>query len=330
MPTQAKNILFTGGTGGLAKEALKLLLTQNLGKITVAGRSKNKLEQVKQELVAELGTDIESKLNFIAGFDMTNPIKIQTSINLLPSQPFDIICLGAGGAVFGNQRQTFYWQGQEYEKTLFQNVIGGHITLAHLLKRQLISNNARVVVIGGEGARGIKGMIAKPSFDSGQSLREYVFAKSPEKYNPMNALGTSKLVAALWSQHLSHICQPHFESIWFTPGFIYGTGGTSGLPKWQDWFAQKVVFKIMSKFGMAQSPNLAARKLVACLDGSIGKNGDLLGAPEGKTIGPITDQKPMNKAFTDKALQAELWSILTALYPIDFDYLTDKEEVKYA
>lgn len=330
MPTHTQNILFTGGTGGLAKETLKLLLAQNLGKITVAGRNIDKLEQVKQELVEELGTGIEAKLNFIAGFDMTNPIKIETAINLLPTQAFDIVCLGAGGAVFDNQRQTISWQGKEYEKTLFQNVIGGHVTLAHLLKRQLITNGARVVVIGGEGARGIKGMITKPSFASIQALQDYVFARSSEKYNPMNALGASKLLAALWSQHLSHICQPHFESIWFTPGFIYGTGGTSGLPKWQDWFAQKVAFKIMAKFGMAQSPSLAASKLVACLNGSIGRNGDLLGAPEGKTIGPLTDQKPMNKAFTDKALQAEFWSILTTLYPIDFDYLTDIEEVKYA
>ncbi|MGB0942661.1 MAG: SDR family NAD(P)-dependent oxidoreductase [Marinomonas sp.] len=330
MPIPAKNILFTGGTGGLAKEALTLLLTQDLGKITVAGRNKDKLAQVKQELVAELGAERVSKLNFAAGFDMSNPIKIEAAINHLPSQPFDIVCLGAGGAVFGNQRQTFSWQGKEYEKTLFQNVIGGHVTLAHLLKRQLIANGARVVVIGGEGARGIKGMIAKPGFASVQALQDYVFARSSEKYNPMNALGASKLLAALWSQHLSHICQPHFESIWFTPGFIYGTGGTSGLPKWQEWFAQKIVFKIMAKFGMAQSPSLAASKLVACLNGSIGKNGDLLGAPEGKTIGPLTDQKPMNKAFTDKALQAEFWSILTTLYPIDSDYLADIKEVKYA
>lgn len=311
-----KHILFTGATGGLAKETIKCLLEQDVASITLAGRSEKKLAAVKSGIVNDLGHHVEKKLKLAAGFDMNSPEKLFVAVNRLPKQAFDIVCLGAGAASFGNQRQTISYAGRRYEKTIFQNVIGGHITLSYLITLQLIGANARVITIGGEGARGIKGMIAKPEFNDPNTLSRYVFAETDMKYNAMNALGSSKLIAALWSQVLGDYAGEAFSSIWFSPGFIYGTGGTNGLPKWQDWFAQNVVFKLMAKMGMAQSPKEAGEKLAQCLLGHVGHNGDILGAPEGKTIGALTDQKPMNSAFTNKALQARVWTIFNDIQPL--------------
>ena len=79
-------------------------------------------------------------------------------------------------------------------------------------------------------------------------------------------------------------------------------------------FMEKVMFGISGLLGFSQSPQKGARKYVDCLIGKIGENGDVLGAPEGKVLGPITDQKPMNPSLTDQTLQEEFWNMLQLMY----------------
>ncbi len=58
-----------------------------------------------------------------------------------------------------------------------------------------------------EGARGIKGLIDCPRFDSPAALRRYVMTELREgaPYNPMNAIGVSKLMSALWTRKLAQL-----------------------------------------------------------------------------------------------------------------------------
>ncbi|MCP4100786.1 MAG: hypothetical protein GY750_05080, partial [Lentisphaerae bacterium] len=39
------------------------------------------------------------------------------------------------------------------------------------------------------------------------------------------------------------------------------------------------------------------------------KNGDLIGAPEGKALGKLVDQKPMNSALTNHQFRDVFWEI---------------------
>ena len=70
---------------------------------------------------------------------------------------------------------------------------------------------------------------------------------------------------------------------------------------------KNIAFPVFTFLGFAQKPKNAAKKYVDSLAGRIGKTGDIIGAPEGKTLGKLVDQKPMNTAFTNYRLRSDLF-----------------------
>ncbi len=307
-----KRILITGANGALAKETIKHLLKDGFTDIVMGCRTESKGEAARTEIINETRNVKAANITVAPGFDMNEPLKIEMAIRSLSKEkPFDIVFLAAGFAVFEDDYQLVKWNGKTVEKNIFQNLFGSHITLSLLKKHGLLANHARVVLAGGEGARGIKGMIDKPSFASPTVFRKYVYGDFNDfgKYNPMNAIGVSKLCGALWTSKIAELQADHMEVIWFSPGLTSGSEGLKNLP-----FMKRAVFGAMFGFmnliGMSQTPQKGGRKFADCLNGKIGKNGDLLGAPAGKAIGKISDQSPLNSAFTNQGLIDELWTIL--------------------
>lgn len=308
-----KAILVVGATGGLAKETLKHLINDGASNVTITGRTLEKVNFVKKELESVAKRPI--KIKTLGGFDMLDPNKIKASVATITTS-FDIVFLAAGGVFFSDDYEFKEWNGKRIEKTVFQNLFGSHVVLQALRKNKLINANARIIIAGGEGARGIPGMIAKPEFKSKEALRNYIFNPTSyaSKYNPMNAIGVSKLYGAIWIAKLADTYADEFSSIWFTPGLTSGTNGLSGLPPVKQWFAKNIVFKLLNVLGKAQNASQGGRKFADCIENKIGANGAVLGAPKGKTLGKITNQKPMNDAFTNTHLKEELWLILTELF----------------
>ena len=158
---------------------------------------------------------------------------------------------------------------------------------------------------GGSGA---------PAFDDVAEFERYLAGDwtGRPRYVPVDALGVAKLCAALWAQALAARVDGALEVVWFTPGLIAGTGGTAGMPAWKEFMFQRVAFPVLVALGRAQWPEAAAAKCVDCLAGRVGAHGDLLGAPEGTALGPLTDQKPMHPLFTDETFQSALWQTCEA------------------
>ena len=73
----------------------------------------------------------------------------------------------------------------------------------------------------------------------------------------------------------------------------------------------RIAFPFFTLIGLAQTPRQSAKKFVECLAGRIGNNGDVIGAPEGKTIGKLVDQKPMSSSFTNFRLIQDLHKYLS-------------------
>lgn len=311
-----KKILIVGANGGLAKETIKSLIENGHKNITMACRTESKGLQAKHDILKSKQHISKIELDVIGGFDMNEPEKIEKSIQTLnPSQPFDIVFLAAGNPVFEDDFQTVNYKDYNIEKNVFQNIFGSHFTLSKLKKYGLLKEKVRIVMSGGEGARGLKGMIGKPQFSSPVELRKYVFAQSASiQYNPMNALGVSKYFGALWTRKIANLGISNMSAVWFSPGLTYGTEGLKGLPTVKKWFMEKVMFGFMQLMGQAQSPADGGKKFADCILGKIGNNGDLLGAPEGKAIGRITDQTPMNADFTDQELIDGFWSIVEEVF----------------
>ncbi|MEM7297437.1 MAG: hypothetical protein AAF391_04125, partial [Bacteroidota bacterium] len=106
------------------------------------------------------------------------------------------------------------------------------------------------------------------------------------------------------------------EYIWFTPGLTHGTNGLASRSALKRFVAEKIMFGITGLLGLSQSPQKGAQKYVDALLGKYGTNGDILGAPEGKVLGKIVDQKPMNASLTNSLVIDAFWGLLQEVYPM--------------
>lgn len=301
------NIFITGPNGGIGLEVVKILSKQPVKRMALACRTAAKADWTKAEILKH-NSNTSTALDTYGGFDMNNQKSIQEAVAKIPKgEAFDIIFLQAGGMVVASDFQFIQTNGIQIEKTIYQNIIGAYLTLFYLDQRGLVAPNARIVFPGGEGARGIKGMIKKPVFDTVEELKTYI-TKGLGKYKDIDGLGVSKFVSGLLVQHLAEQDQAR-EYIWFSPGLTSGTNGLSNVPNPKRFIMEKIGFPLMNLFGLAQSPQKAAQKYVDCLDGKYGKSGELLGAPEGKALGKIVDQKPMNAGLTNYQFREAFWEV---------------------
>ncbi len=284
------------------------LIEEKISRIVLACRTQKKADKTKLQLQSKSDTQLEA----FGGFDMSNRDSIKTAIQALPeNKPFDIIFLQAGGMVVADDFQFVTVAGKAIEKTIYQNVIGGYLTLKYLEEQNLIAPNARIVFAGGEGARGIKGMIGKPEFNSLDNFLSYIH-NGEGKYSDINALGVSKFMSALLVQKLARRNDDR-EYIWFSPGLTAGTKGLINVPNPKKFIMERIGFPMMQLFGLAQNPKQAAKKYVGALSGKYGKNGELIGAPDGKALGKLVDQKPMNLGLTNQQFIDAFWNIVAKL-----------------
>ena len=302
------SILVTGANGGMGLETVKLLCEAGARRIVLACRTIDK----GLETVYKVGPTT-TKLEPYGGFDMLSATKISDAVNSLPAEQFDIVFLQSGGMVVADEFQFVPVNGLNIEKTIQQNAIGGLLTLEFLENRFLINDNARIVFAGGEGARGIPKLIKKPDFHTSVELSDYILNASGN-YNALDAIGVSKFASALIVQKLAELNQNR-SYVWFSPGLTGGTKGLDALKNPKRFLMKHIGFPIMRLLGIAQGPKKAAEKYVQALNSELGKSGELIGAPEGKALGKLVDQKPMNSSLTNHLLIDGLWKFLAETYP---------------
>ena len=241
---------------------------------------------------------------------MRDARQLEQVVSELPNErKFDVVFIQAGGVFFDKNFGFVKTREGQIEQTVFQNAIGGYLLVQYLLKYGLLAEKARIIFAGGEGARGVRPIIKKQSFHSIENLQDYLEKGSTNQYNPLDAIGVSKLVSALISMKLASLDTSR-DYIWFSPGL---TGGTYGLDHWEGlkkYLSKYLIFPIAIAFGMAQSPKKAAQKCLLALTGKVGQSGDLIGAPEAKALGRLCDQKPMNPDFTNQLLRDEFFNYL--------------------
>ncbi len=316
MNNSEKSVFITGANGGMGLRTTKLL-AQNHDYIVMGGRNDKRIQEARNEVLSEPKTKSGISILAQSGFDMNDPESIEMAVASLPKERgFDIVFLQAGGATFTDDYSFTKYKGKQMERTVFQNSFGALITLWNLKKHGLVNKGARIVFAGGEGARGIPGMIVKPEFDGPENLRRYLLNASSngKKYNSLNAIGISKLTSAWLTIKLAELDGDENEYVWFSPGLTAGTNGLADLGPVKKWIMENIGFGLMKVLGKAQNPQKGAEKYIESLEGRIGKNGDIIGAPEGGALGKFTDQKPMNAAITDKSLIDEFWKITHEIY----------------
>ena len=293
----------TGANGGIGLETIKILVDKGAERIALACRTINKAKDAVA-LIEPQNTILEP----YGGFDMLDNEKIKEAVDLLPNEKFDIVFLQSGGMVVADSYQFVEVNGKTIERTVQQNAIGGLLTVRYMERANLISENARIVFAGGEGARGIPKMIKKPDFKTKTELMDYLTSATGE-YNALDAIGISKFALALLVQKLAELNGSR-SYVWFSPGLTGGTKGLDALKNPKKFVMKYIGFPIMQAIGMAQGPRQAAEKYVRALNAEIGTSGDLIGAPEGKALGKLVDQKPMNSSLTNHQLIEGFWDFI--------------------
>lgn len=126
-----KRVLVTGGAAGIGEFITRALLEQGAQVISLARGLSDATNQI---------LNVESFY-----MDLADPNTIVSAVDKLGKQPFDIVICNAG---LVSKKAEMSLTG--YEKTYSINVLGHHILYRLLMVRNLLVDNARIVITTGD------------------------------------------------------------------------------------------------------------------------------------------------------------------------------------
>src|SRR6202522_1567671 len=139
--------LVTGATSGLGYAAARMLAIEGYRQIIVTGRSLGRVQETAAQLAAETKTQVFTPLEL----DLDAPTSVQSALAELVrlGKPIDFLLLNAGW--IGGKERVLTAVGIEATQA---PLIGHHQLTVGLLRANLLSPNARIVIAGSESARG--------------------------------------------------------------------------------------------------------------------------------------------------------------------------------
>src|SRR5277367_5677081 len=193
--------LVTGTTSGLGYAAAGLLAAKGYKQVIVTGRRLGAVQQTAAQLAAETKKKIFTPLEL----DLDSPSSVQSALAALVKrgQPIDFLLLNAG--MVPGKKRVITAAGIEASQA---PLIGHHQLTVGLLRANLLSPNARLVIAGAEPARGgvpmfkytdVPAFAAKYFQGDRTAAIEALIRNGPNvKYVPNNAYADAKLIIAWW------------------------------------------------------------------------------------------------------------------------------------
>jgi NAD(P)-dependent dehydrogenase (short-subunit alcohol dehydrogenase family) len=193
--------LVTGTTSGLGHAAACLLAAGDWREIIVTGRSLARIKETAAQLASETTRQVFTPLEL----DLNAPTSVQSALAELVKRgrPIDFLLLNAGLVPFKARMITE--AGVEAAQA---PLIGHHQLTVGLLRANLLSRNARIVIAGAEPARGgvpmfkytdLPAFAAKYHQGDRIAAVEALIRNGPNvQYVPNNAYADAKLVIAWW------------------------------------------------------------------------------------------------------------------------------------
>ncbi|MGB6306996.1 MAG: SDR family NAD(P)-dependent oxidoreductase, partial [Steroidobacteraceae bacterium] len=193
--------LVTGATSGLGFAAARTLAAEGWREIIVTGRRPAQVKETAAQLAAETKKPVFSPLEL----DLDTPSSVQSALAELVKQgrPIDFLLLNAGMVPFKKRALTA--AGVEASQA---PLMGHHQITVGLLRANLLSPNARIVIAGAEPARGgvpmfkhsdLPAFAAKYHHGDRTAAVEALIRNGPNvKYVPNNAYADAKLTIAWW------------------------------------------------------------------------------------------------------------------------------------
>ena len=308
--------LVTGTTSGLGYAAARMLAVDGYRQVIVTGRNISRARETADQLAAETKAKVFVPLEL----DLDTPSSVQSALAELHkrSQPIDFLLLNAG-MVPGKVR-VLTAAGVEASQA---PLIGHHQLTVGLLRANLLSPNARIIITGAEPARGGVPMFSytdmpafAAKFHEGDRTAavEALLRNGPNvRYVPNNAYADAKLIVAWWTAALARRLPSGMAVYAVSPG-----AATATKVSRQAGLAVKYLFIPIANLipGMNQTPETAASRYLQASKFETDVSGQFFASAQGKFSGPMEAQRQPH--LHDHASQEAAWQAVIKVSGVDF------------
>lgn len=310
--------LVTGATSGLGYAAARILAGEGWREIIITGRSLARAKEAATQLAAETKRQAFTPLEL----ELDTPASVQSALAELVKRgrPIDFLLLNAG-MVPGKQR-VITSAGVEASQA---PLIGHHQLTVGLLRANLLSPNARIVIASAEPARGgvpmfkytdVDALAAKYHQGDLTAAMEALIRNGPNvKYVPNNAYADAKLFVAWWAAALARRLPAGMAVYAVSPGAATATNVSR-----QASLAVKYLFIPIANLipGMNQTPETAAGRYIQASKFGTEVSGQFFASAQGKFSGPIEAQ--LQPHLLDGANQEAAWQAVVNVSGLNWSY----------
>jgi NAD(P)-dependent dehydrogenase (short-subunit alcohol dehydrogenase family) len=307
--------LVTGATSGLGYEAARMLAAEGCRHVLITGRSLARVQEAADQLAAETKTQVFIPLEL----ELDTPSSVQSALTELVKlgRPIDFLLLNAG-MVPGKARVITASRVEASQSPL----IGHHQLTVGLLRANLLSPDARIVIASAEPARGgvpmfsytdVPAFAAKSYRGDQTAAVEALIRNGPNvKYVPNNAYADAKLIVAWWVAALARRLPSGMAVYAVSPG-----AATATKVSRQAGLAVKYLFIPIANLipGMNQTPETAARRYLQASEFGTDVSGQFFASAQGKFSGPIEAQR--HPHLHDRASQEAAWQAVVKVSGVD-------------
>jgi NAD(P)-dependent dehydrogenase (short-subunit alcohol dehydrogenase family) len=310
--------LVTGATSGLGYAAARTLAGEGWREIIITGRSLARAKEAAGQLAAETRRQVFTPLEL----ELDTPASVQSALAELIKQgrPVDFLLLNAG-MVPGKQR-VITAAGVEASQA---PLIGHHQLTVGLLRANLLSPNARIVITSAEPARGgvpmfkytdVDALAVKYHQGDLTAAMEALIRNGPNvKYVPNNAYADAKLIVAWWAAALARRLPSGMAVYAVSPGAATATNVSR-----QASLAVKYLFIPIANLipGMNQTPETAAGRYIQASKFGNDVSGQFFASAQGKFSGPMEAQR--HPHLLDGANQEAAWQAVANVSGVNWSY----------
>ena len=310
--------LVTGATSGLGYAAARTLAGEGWREIIVTGRSLARVQEAAAQLAAETKRQVFTPLEL----DLDTPSSVQSALAMLVKRgrPIDFLLLNAGLVPF--KKRVLTAAGVEASQA---PLIGHHQLTVGLLRANLLSPNARIVIAGSESARGdvplfgytdVAALAATQHQGDRSAAVEALVRNGPNvKYEPNRAYADAKIVVAWWAAALARRLLPGMAVYAVSPGSTPDTKGLRNAGPALKWLMVPLVKLIP---GMSHTPETAARRYLRASEFGTDVSGQFFASAPKKLTGPIEAMRQPH--FHDHANQEAAWQAVVEVSGVDWSY----------
>jgi len=282
--------LVTGATSGLGYAAALMLAAEGCHEVIVTGRTLAGIQQMAAQLAAETKRQVFTPLEL----DLDTPSSVQSALAELVKRgrPIDFLLLNAG--LVPGKNRVLTAEGIEASQA---PLIGHHQLTVGLLRANLLSPNARIVITSAEPARGGVPMFkytdvpafAAKYFRGNQTIAvEALIRNGPHvRYVPNTAYADAKLIIAWWVAALARRLPSGMAVYAVSPGASNATNVARNAGPLLKYLMIPIVNLIP---GMNQTPETAARRYLQASEFGTDVSGQFFASAQGKFSGPMEMQ----------------------------------------